>query len=143
MYNTFIPPMRRHNMVEVQYSPIEKIVIHEAIKYDLGEFISFKVNPRAPNQRATPFRWVDGIVFDFASVIPTEQLVNERVQDGVVHWDFIEFAEMPKYQSNLINHDNGSAWKVIDGATNTAVMDAIRWLKNQPQWFPKTRIAQA
>ncbi len=74
-------------------------------------------------------------MFSFSSVMPTEQLVNERVQDGVVHWNIIEFAEMPKFQSNLMNQDNGAAWPIMDGATNTAVLDAIRWLKNQPQWF--------
>ena len=129
-------------MVEIKYSPIQKIVVHEAIKHNLDEFIHLKVQPRPPNTGAIPFRWVDGILFDFASVLPTEQIVNERVRDGIVHWDFIEFAEMPKFQNNLMNPDNGATWRVLDGSTNTAVVDAIRWLKSQPQWFPLTKIAQ-
>lgn len=82
-------------------------------------------------------------MFSFGSIIPTEQLVNERVQDGVVHWDFLEFAEMSEFQNNLMNPDNGSTWRVVEGSNNTAIVDAISWLKSQPQWFPLTKLAEA
>jgi hypothetical protein len=121
-------------MVEVQYSPTKKIVVHEIIKSELSDFIKMKVQPRLPNMQAMPFRWIDGIVFTFMSTIPTEQLINEHVRDGVIHWDHIEFAEMPTFQNVLVNTENGATWPVIDGSNNTAVCDVITWLKNQPQW---------
>lgn len=129
-------------MVEVKYSPIKEIVVHEVIKHNLQDFIHMKVQPRQPNTVMIPFRWIDGIVFTFGSVIPTEKLVNERVEKGIVHWDYIEFAEMPEFNANLVNPDNGATCRVIDGSNNTAVVEVIQWLKTQPQWFPILQIAE-
>lgn len=128
-------------MVEVQYSPIKKIVVHEIIKYELSDFIKMKVQPRLPNTQAIPLRWIDGIVFSFMNTIPTEQLINEHVKDGVLHWDYVEFAEMPDFQKVLVNTETGATWPVIDGSNNTAVSDVIMWLKRQPQWTSMDSIA--
>ena len=66
----------------------------------------------------------------------TPELINERVHDGVAHWDFIEFAEMPDF-SNIVNHpDTQLQLRVIDGSNNSAVGDVIRHFKNDPTFFP-------
>ena len=129
-------------MVEVKYSPIKEIVIHEIIKSNLQDFIHMKVQPRQQDTLTIPFRWIDGIVFTFGGIIATEKLVHERAEKGVVHWDYLEFAEMPKFNANLVNPDNGATWRVIDGSNNTAVVEVIQWLKGQSQWFPISQIAE-
>lgn len=121
-------------MVEIEYSPIKKIVIHEAIKYNLDEFISLKVQPVPPDFPAMPLRWIDGIVFEFGPTPLTPELVNDQAKNGIVHWGIVEWSEMPGFQNNLVNTATGITRRVIDGSSNTAVVDVIRWLKNQPQW---------
>ncbi|MHB8545920.1 MAG: hypothetical protein ACYDAJ_04065 [Nitrosotalea sp.] len=127
-------------MVEIQYSPIKKIVVHEIIKYNLEDFIKLKAQPAPTGLPPPPLRWIDGIVFDFASMPLTPEMVNEQAHNGVVHWGFIEFTEMPQIQPNLVHPDTGVSRRVIDGSNNTAVQDAIRWLKGQPQWAEKAAV---
>lgn len=124
-----------NNMVEIQYHPIKTIVIHEILKHDLNYFIDLKTQNRNPNTPAPVARWADGILFEFAGVsILTEKLVDEKILNGKIHWEFIEFAEMEEYQSTIVHPQTGATLRVIDNSNNTAVTDAIRWLKKQPQW---------
>lgn len=134
MHNTYICPVYMSNMVEIQYSPIRKIVIHEVIKSHLEEFTSLKTQPVHPQMQVPPLRWIDGIVFDFSGMPPTPELINEQARDGVIHWSIVEWAEMPQFQNNLTNPTTGTSRRIIDGSNNTAVRDAIRWLSSQPQW---------
>ena len=55
----------------------------------------------------------------------TPELINERVHYGVVHWDFIEFAEMPTYHNVVTHPDTQIQLRVVDGSNNSAVGDVI------------------
>ncbi len=134
IHNTYIPTTYMSIMVEIQYSPIRKIVIHEVIKSNLEEFTANKAQPPHPQMQMPPLRWIDGIVFEFAGMVPTPELVNEQSRDGVIHWSIVEWAEMPQFQNNLMHPTSGVSRRIIDGSANTAVSDVIKWLKNQPQW---------
>lgn len=77
----------------------------------------------------------DGILFEYQGVsILTEKLVDEKILNGKIHWEFIEFAEMEEYQSTIAHPQTGITLRVIDCSNNTAITDVIRWLKKQPQW---------
>lgn len=123
-----------YNMAEIEYRPIKKIVAHEIMKKSFDEFINLKVKPQNPNVIQLPARWIDGIVFTATAFPATPELVNEEVA-GTIHWAVIEFAEMQDYQQMLTNQNTGSSLMVTDYSSNTAVVDFIRWLKKQPQWF--------
>lgn len=122
------------NMVEIEYKPINKIVVHEIIKQPLTEFIRMKARPSNPNIPNIPARWAEGIVFVAGAYPPTPELVNEQVQ-GTVHWSDMEFAEMEDYQQILTDQDSGGSVRVTNYSSNSAVTALVRWLKKQPQWF--------
>ncbi len=42
---------------------------------------------------------------------------------------------MRYYEKVVTNQNTGGSVNVVDYSKNTAVMDFIRWLKKQPQWF--------
>lgn len=120
------------NMVDIQYQPIKTIVIHEVLKHQLDDFIALKTQN---GRTAATVRWVDGIIFDFIGAQAlTEKLIDEKMLQGKIHWEVIEFAEMTDYQPTVSHSQTGATLHVIDNSNNTAVADAIRWLKRQPQW---------
>ena len=123
-------------MVDVEYQPVKKIIVHEAIKYTFDDFVKMKAHTISPNQPVLPVRWCDGVIFTYAGVQQTPELINERVQNGVIHWDFIEFAEMPNYQKVVTHPDTQVQLRVIDASNNSAIADVIRHFKNDPKFFP-------
>ena len=125
-------------MVDIEYRPVQKIIIHEVIKYELENFIELKAQPRPPNTPPSIVRWAEGTVFDYMAFPQTHELINERAKDGTIHWDFIEFAQMKNYVEVLGNPNGTSHVKVINVSNNTAVSGAIRWIKSQSQWSGST-----
>ncbi|WP_299291239.1 hypothetical protein [Nitrosopumilus sp.] len=122
-------------MVEIEYKPIQKIVVHEIMKNSMDEFLDNFVRPIPPNVPPVIARWIDGIVFIFQSSPRSPETTRESLE-GTVHWEIVNFTEMNEYMETLVNPRNQSMIKVIDNTSNTAVSDFIRWLKKQPQWFP-------
>ncbi|MBM3896423.1 MAG: hypothetical protein FJ360_01590 [Thaumarchaeota archaeon] len=114
-------------MVEVEYKPIKKIIVHEFIKYDLKQFIELKSSP------PQPVRWIDGIVFQILHYGNSPKLTDDEIE-GIVHWAAVEFAEMSEYKPALPTSISTITIPVIDNSSNTAVSDVIRWIKKQPQW---------
>lgn len=92
--------------------------------------------PSGPPSGVPPIsvRCADGILFTAAAYPATPELVNEQVQ-GTIHWQDVEFTEMENFQKVLTNQNSGGSVNVVDFSNNTAVMDFVRWLKKQPQWF--------
>jgi len=123
-------------MVDVEYQPVQKVIVHEAIKYDYDEFVRSKAQAPGPNQPIPPVRWCDGVVFIFVGVQQTPELINERVQKGVIHWDFIEMAEMPTYAKIITHPDTQTQLRVVNMSNNSAVADVIRHFKNDTKFFP-------
>jgi len=124
-------------MVDVEYQPTKKIIVHEIIKYTFDEFLNLKVRAPNPNLPLPNIRWAGGVVFSAGAYPSTSELVNQQVQ-GTVHYANLEFAEMEEYQPILMNQSSGGSVPVVNYSNNTAVADLIRWLKDQSQWFPKT-----
>jgi len=132
-------PIVMYGMTEIEYQPIKKIAVHEIIKQSYDDFLNGKARPQPPGGVPTQVRWVDGIVFTATAYPATPELVNAQV-DGTVHWQHVEFAEMPDYQQMVTNQNSGGSATVVDYSSNTAVVDFIKWLKKQPQWFGDTAI---
>ena len=124
-------------MVEIEYQPVKKIVVHEILKSDYNDFINQFVIPLQPNMPSLDLRWVNGVLFFFQGFQDTPEIIHDRIQ-GIIHWEACNFTEMPKYQPMLTNTNTNASVKVTDNSHNTAVSDFIRWLKTQSQWFPSS-----
>ena len=123
-------------MVDVEYKPIQRIIVHEALKQSFDDFIRKQAVQRQPNMPPPTVRWAEGVIFTFAAMQVTPEMINERVRDGVVHWDFIIFAEMPEFQDIVTHPDTQVQLRVSDNTNNSAVSDVIRHFKNNPMFFP-------
>jgi len=120
-------------MVDIEYQPIKKIIVHEIIKNTLDEYLRMKAVPPVPNQPVIGSRWIDGILFDPVGYPNIPEIIRDNME-GIVHWNIVNFTDLPEYKPILNHPDTGAPLQVIDNSTNTAVSDFIRWLKTQSQW---------
>ena len=81
-------------MVEIEYRPYQKIVVHEIRKLEAGAFLRTVVEQvEAQKQSGTPvINWVDGIAFSIGMFPPTPETIRENL-NGVVHFAIVNFAE--------------------------------------------------
>ncbi len=117
-------------MVEIEYKPVAKIVIHEVVKFDFESFVELK-----SQLAGTLVNWADGIMFHRGFVPPTEQVIKDQL-DGVIHWALVEFAEMKEFKPEVIGKTTKNALRIVDASRNNEIVDFIKWLKKQPKWFP-------
>ena len=120
-------------MVDIEYSPISKIIVHEIIRADYQEFLNMFAIPQPSGGPQPNARWIDGILFLFKGFPPSPEVLRDKIQ-GVLHWEIVNFTEMEQYTPTITNPENNVIMKVLDNTSNTAVSDFIRWLKNDSQW---------
>jgi len=121
-------------MVEIDYKPVQKIIIHEVVKFDFESFVELK-----SQLAGTLVNWADGIMFHRGYVPPTEQVVQDQL-NGVIHWALVEFAEMKEFKSEVISTTTKNALRIVNVSRNDEISDFIKWLKKQPKWFPNVGV---
>jgi len=119
-------------MVDIEYRPIQKIIVHEVIKYPLQDFIELK----SKNPKTSGAQWCNGIVMQRGSYVnPSPQIMDDESK-GIIHWATVEFAEMPEFKQSLMSEQTQAVMRIIDVTKNTAISDFVRWLRNEKIWFP-------
>ncbi len=121
-------------MVDFEFKPIEKVILHEILKWSLEELIDRHVKPNSAVQ------WVDGIVMVRSGYKSMSPKMVEDEANGIVHWAVVEFAEMEEFKPQLVNEKTNSMARVSDVSTNNVFKDFARWLKSDPRWFPNTGV---
>ncbi len=115
-------------MVEITFSPIKELVVHEVAEMKKEDLIRERITP-AGN---LPLYWCDGILFSFSSLPMTDAIVDDYLK-GKIHWLEVHFARMPKY-SEVISLD-AEEYKatmnvrVIDTSSSQLHKDFVAWLK--------------
>lgn len=81
-------------MVEIEYLPYQKIIVHEIRKVDLADLLTLVVSQvEAQKQGGVPsINWVDGVAFVFSEFMPTPQTIEESLK-GRVHYSAVFFSE--------------------------------------------------
>jgi len=125
-------------MVDIEYSPISKIIVHEIIRSDFQHFLNMFAIPQQPGVQRPFARWIDGILFIFKGFPPSPEALRDKML-GTLHWEIVNFTEMKDYTATVTNPENNITMDVLDNSTNTAVSDFIRWLKNDSQWSSDIR----
>jgi hypothetical protein len=74
-------------LVKVTFKPMEEVIIHDSVHYqleDLIKLITINVNLGA---RAAPLTWTKGVVFTYILLLPdTSEAVAEDLLEGKTHW---------------------------------------------------------
>ena len=88
-------------MVEFEYHPWEKIIVHEIAEHKVDDLMNMQVQGVTEGGTARPINWSNGILFLHMNMQPTEDVIREQIQ-GTVHWSGLYYARMPKYVSSVV-----------------------------------------
>lgn len=113
-------------MVEIEFKPIRKVVVHEEIEHELSHLIRLRVLGLQKQSLAQPLHWAEGIVFS-RSMMPYSEEISKQMLEGIVHFQAIEWAHMPKYRKEIKHR--GITIPVIDMSDNATVAELARTLR--------------
>ena len=117
------------DMVEFEYQPWDKVVIHEIVKYPLEHFLATHSLGVQEGGVGIPLNWVNGFVFEHVGMPPTEDVVKEQIQ-GRIHWSGLSYGIMEEYQEKIIRPGRITI-PIIDLSNNTFIRAMAEWIKEK------------
>lgn len=113
-------------MVEFEYQPYSKVIIHEIIKIPLEIIITSRTLGVPDGGVAQPIRWANGFTLDIGFIQPTDEVINQQLK-GITHWAALTYAEMEEFK-DVIQGDRAIRIPVIkaEGKTFNALGDWLR-----------------
>jgi len=114
-------------MVEFEYHPWEKIIIHEIIEYEVNDFTSQFYVKNQKDSPKIPIMWSNGIIFMITSFPQTPEVIKEQMK-GILHWPNLHFARMPEYRQSIQLSRNVKI-SVIDVSNHKIFGPMSKWLK--------------
>ncbi len=117
-------------MVKITYSPIDELIVHEAIEVPHDDLLRERITPSGN----MPLYWCNGILFSFSSIPMTDEIIRDYLR-GKVHWLEIHFTKETKYTPILtLNEEEYKATmsiRVIDTSKSTLHIELTKWLKSK------------
>jgi hypothetical protein len=118
-------------LVDVEYLPYHKIVVHEVRKMEIQDLLSFvaaQVEAQKTGGTAV-VNWVDGIAFVTGEFLPSPQTIEETLK-GRIHYSMVMFSET-SYQPEKRVTWNGRDYtiRLIRGENNPNFAALARFLK--------------
>ena len=87
-------------MVEFEYQPWKKIIIHEVMKFPLEHFLSTHSLGVQQGGVGQPLFWCNGIVSEKAVFRDTDDMIREKLE-GKIHWSSLAYGILEKFQSEF------------------------------------------
>ena len=87
-------------MVEFEYQPWKKIVVHEIVEYPLEYFINKHSIRAQEGGTGAPLNWANGIVFEHSTIRPIDDVIKEQIK-GTIHWSYLHYAFMLDFKKEL------------------------------------------
>lgn len=122
-------------MVEIEYLPYKKIILHEIRKLEVQEFLSWVASQvEAQKTGGTPsVNWVDGIAFLTGEFMATPELVSEQLQ-GRIHYAVVFYTETSYQQERRITlNGRDLVVRFSKADTNPNFAELARFLKGLKQ----------
>jgi hypothetical protein len=118
-------------LVQIEYLPWEKIVIHDVIEKDKDTFFKeIMTQFLAQNLREGSVYWHDGIAFAVIDFMDTEDTVREKL-NGIIHYTAVRFTRLEQYQMDIQTTVEGARFKVnLVTTDNENLREVAKWLKN-------------
>ena len=114
-------------MVEFEYQPWKKFIVHEVVKYPIEFFITQHSLGVQPGGIGRPLTWVDGIVFDISLFRDTDDVIKEKLE-GKVHYSSIIYGLLEKHQPKFEVNGNIKI-PVIDLSHSKIFKEMAAWIK--------------
>lgn len=116
-------------LVKIVHFPIAQIIIHEMVEYSLPDFVKQMTLGISADAYSSLAKWCDGIVFVNVPLPQTADVVRDQM-NGIVHWAWFSFAEMPVFKESL-ESPNKAKIPLIDVSNNDLNKELVRWLKKK------------
>ena len=115
-------------MVEFEYQPWKKIVVHEVIKHPIEFFISQHSLGVQSGGIGRPLTWVDGLVFSRLGFRDTDDIIKEKLR-GTIHYSSIIYGILKKYQPQFMVKEGNIKIPVINVSDNKIFREMAAWIK--------------
>lgn len=120
-------------MVEFEYQPWKKIVVHEVVKLTLEHFLSTHSLGVKAGGIGRPLLWADDVIFDKGGFRDTDDIIREKLE-GKVHWTALNYTVLEKHQPEFKVAGNIRI-PVINVSDNKVFKEMAAWIKSN---FEKT-----
>ena len=114
-------------LVNISYSPIKEVIIHEMVEYSLNDFVKLMTDNVPPGNISPSVKWCNGIVFMSTGLPSTPDVVKDQMA-GIIHWSWFAFAEMPTFKPS-IETTSKVLLPVIDVSNNNLNRQLIEWVR--------------
>jgi len=119
-------------MVEIEYLPYQKIIVHEVRKLEVNEFLQWVASQvEAQKQGGTPtVNWVDGVAFLAGEFVASPELVSENLK-GRIHYAVVLFTETSYSPEKRVTVGGREAIVRLNrGDSNPNFIELAKFLKN-------------
>jgi len=114
-------------MIEIEYSPIKKIIIQEKINYPREDFLSQIVLAMKTGQ-PNILNWAAGNLFVYSPLHIENDKILEEYLKGTIYWSNLAYSTMEKYEK--IVKIEGYEIPIIDVSHNTTLKNVANWIKS-------------
>ena len=119
--------MRGLHIVEFEYQPWKKIIVHEVVKFPIESFITQHSLGVESGSIGEPLRWTDGIVFEIDTFRDTDDVIKEKLE-GKIHYSSVAYGLLKKHQPEFKVKGNIRI-PVIDVSNNKIFKEMVAWIK--------------
>jgi hypothetical protein len=116
-------------MVEITYSPLKSLVVHDILEIDKESIMRSRVTPAG----TMPLYWCDGFLYSFSSLPMSDEVVKDYL-NGRIHWAEVQFARLDKFEPVLmLNEEEYKAEmkiRVMDTSISQLHKEFVKWLKS-------------
>jgi len=92
--------------MEISIEPWKKLVIHEIIEYDFGDWVKqIAFSTRSSGGGIPTMQWTNGIVFSPSNFPTTNATIDEQLK-GILHWSSVSFAIKEKFEHQIVKDLN-------------------------------------
>lgn len=116
--------------VDIKYEPFKEILVMERTFFSTPDDIARFISVIAGGKTAGLY-WAEGVVFlYFPLPASTEAVAKALIEKSQVHWTFVGYSLMPKYQSTIETKEKIIV-PVVDISSNPMFRKVAKWLKEQ------------
>ena len=116
-------------MFEIVCRPPKKLIILECTRYPSVEALAKVVAIVISTGESVILKWAEGVVFSYAPVTPSTDLLLDEYTKGNVYWSDVVYAVMPEYKQTI--RVGTLDIPVIDVSPNPLLSEAAKWMKNK------------
>lgn len=113
-------------MIEIICRPPKKLIILECTRYPSVQALSKVVGVIISTGESVVLKWAEGVVFSYAPVTPSTDLLIDEYVNGNVYWSDVVYAIMPEYKQTI--RVGTFDIPIIDVSPNPSLSEAAKWM---------------